>query len=222
MRPPPNSGSYYFNYKHTFSIVLLAIVDADDKFILIDVGCNGRISDGGVYQNSDISTAFEENRLNIPGPKPLPGSTKSIPYMLVADDAFPLKDYIQKPYSQIGLTKEKRIFNYRLSRARRIVENAFGILANQFGVFMTPIGLGPEKVENIVMACCSALCIIICEVDLKPALCTLHLVVLIVKTPKLINLYLENGDKKCHKDFNLWSNKEAINILILLKTYIAI
>lgn len=75
--------------------------------------------------------------------------------MIVADDAFPLKEYIQKPYSQIGLTKEKRIFNYRLSRARRIVENAFGILANHFQVFMTPMRLSPEKAEIVVLACCS-------------------------------------------------------------------
>ena len=59
-----------------------------------------------------------------------------MPFVIVADDAFPLKQYIQKPYSQVGLTRQKRIYNYRLSRARRIVENAFGILANRFWVFM--------------------------------------------------------------------------------------
>ena len=55
-----------------------------------------------------------------------------------------------KPYSQNGLTPEKRIFNYCLSRARRVVENAFGILANRFRVFLTPINLAPEKVEIII------------------------------------------------------------------------
>ena len=108
-RPSPHSGSYFFNYKHTFSIVLLAIVDSDYKFTLVDIGCNGRVSDGGVYRYSEISTAFEENHLNIPGPKPLPESDVSIPYTLVADDAFPLKPYIQKPYTQIGMTKETNL-----------------------------------------------------------------------------------------------------------------
>ena len=109
IRPPPNSGSYYFNYKHSFSIVLLALVDADYKFIYIDVGCNGRISDGGVFKNSTLSTALEQNSLHIPQATPLPGKTHPIPFMIVADDAFPLKQYILKPYSQVGLTRQKRI-----------------------------------------------------------------------------------------------------------------
>ena len=77
-----------------------------------------------------------------------------MPFVIVADDAFPLKQYIRKPYSQVGLTRQKRIYNYRLSRARRIVENAFGILANRFWVFMQPISTAPEKLETLVMACC--------------------------------------------------------------------
>ena len=75
--------------------------------------------------------------------------------MIVADDAFPLRTDVMKPYSQVGLTTERRIFKYRLIRARRIVENAFGILSNRFRIFMTPIALSPKEVEIIVMACCS-------------------------------------------------------------------
>ena len=116
IKPPPNSGSYYFNYKQTFSIVLLAIVDANYKFIYVDIGCNGRVSDGGVFRNCSLHQALEENRLNIPQATILLGTQCYSPYMLVADDAFPLKEYILKPYSQVGLTTEKRIFTYRLSR----------------------------------------------------------------------------------------------------------
>ena len=59
-----------------------------------------------------------------------------------------------KPYGQRGLDMNKRIFNYRLSRARRVVENAFGILANRFRVYESAFPLDPEKVEKIVLATC--------------------------------------------------------------------
>lgn len=60
-----------------------------------------------------------------------------------------------KPYSRRHMSYDERIFNYRLSRARRIVENAFGILANRFRIFMKPIALSPENVELTVLAACS-------------------------------------------------------------------
>lgn len=135
--------------------MLLALVDANYKFIYVDIGCNGRISDGGVFRNCNLYQYLDEDRLHIPKPSTLPGTETEFPYVIVADDAFPLKEYILKPYSQVGLTQEKRIFNYRLSHARRVVENAFGILANCFRVFMTPIGLTPAKVEFITMSCCA-------------------------------------------------------------------
>lgn len=131
-------------------------MDANYRFIYVDVGCNGRISDGGVFKNSTLFTAMENNTLNVPPPECLQNESFPLPYAIVSDDAFPLKTYIQKPFNQAGLTnKERRVFNYRLSCARRVVENSFGILTNRFRVFMAPISLNPEKIETIVMACCS-------------------------------------------------------------------
>ena len=79
----------------------------------IDVGCQGRISDGGVYNNSSLSNAIENNLLDLPPPRPLPFSednewihdheTECFPFIIVADDAFPLKPQIMKPYSHRNL-----------------------------------------------------------------------------------------------------------------------
>ena len=74
-------------------------------------------------------------------------------FVFVADDAFALTENIWKPFSRKDLTQEKQIFNYTLSRARRCVENAFGVLAARFRIFHTTIHMQPSKVGDIVMAC---------------------------------------------------------------------
>ena len=130
LKCPVNSGSYYFNYKSSFSIVLLALYEADYKYLYVDVGCNGRISDGEVLGISSLSNALSLKTLNI-----RLSDSESLPHVVVANDAFPLKTYMMKPYAFKNLCTEKRVFNYRLSRARRVVENAFGILANRLSIF---------------------------------------------------------------------------------------
>lgn len=69
------------------------------------------------------------------------------------DDAFALRSYMMKPYGARRLTDEERIYNYRISRARRVVENAFGILANRFQVLMSTMQHQPSTIRLIVMTC---------------------------------------------------------------------
>lgn len=92
--------------------------------------------------------ALEEKRLHIPEETMLPGKL-IFPFVIIADDGFPLKWYVMKSYGQTGLTHERQIFNYHSSCALRVVENCFGILANRFRVFMTPVHVTPEKFEII-------------------------------------------------------------------------
>ena len=61
---------------------------------------------------------------------------------------------MQKPFSFRGMNKKQRIFNYRLSRARRVLENAFGILANRFRCLLTTICLKKKNVESVVLTAC--------------------------------------------------------------------
>jgi len=52
------------------------------------------------------------------------------------------------------LTNERRIYNYRLSRARRIVECAFGIMVKRFNLLKNKMLVGPEKATKITRAIC--------------------------------------------------------------------
>ena len=64
----------------TNTFLVLSVVDANYKFLYVDIGCNGRISDGGVFRNS---SSLESNSLNIPASKSLPGEVFSLPYIIV-------------------------------------------------------------------------------------------------------------------------------------------
>lgn len=57
---PKHSGTTCFNYKGFFSIVLLAIVNTNKEFIMVDVGINGRISDGGVLFILNLENFFNK------------------------------------------------------------------------------------------------------------------------------------------------------------------
>ncbi|XP_015377875.1 PREDICTED: uncharacterized protein LOC107172114 [Diuraphis noxia] len=155
IQKPENTISEFHNYKGTNSIVLLGIADANYRFLYVNVGCQGRISDGGVFKNTSFYKKLEKNELNLPENEPLPGRTLSLPYVLVADDAFPLTEHIMKPYNtDLNKGSPKRVYNYRLSRARRIIENTFGLLSSVFRVFRKPIEIKVEDtIINIVLAC---------------------------------------------------------------------
>jgi hypothetical protein len=125
IQAPPNSGSQFFNYKKFFSVVLLAMFDANYNFIAVDLGAYGRNSDGGIWTHSNIGKAFESCNLSVPGPSSLPGTNTELPHVIVGDEAFPLKTYIMRPYPSQELDDSKRLFNYHLSHARRVSENGF-------------------------------------------------------------------------------------------------
>lgn len=135
-------------------MVLMAVVNANYEFIVSEFGVNGRISDGGVIEHTVFYNKLKTNSLCIPGPDQLSNSEKILNYVFIGDEAFTLTPHFLKPFSQRELTNERRIFNYRLSRARRIVENAFGILGTRFRIFQTAINLKLENIDIIVMTCC--------------------------------------------------------------------
>ncbi|CAN8017166.1 unnamed protein product [Ixodes persulcatus] len=154
MQAPVRSGSLYFNYKKTHSIVLMASADAHYCFTIVDVGAYGRNSDGGVLKNSNFGIAMEKGLLKVPGLKLLPASDVVAPHVFIGDEAFQLRDDFMRPYPGQNLENAKDNFNRRLSRARRCVENAFGILSSRWRIFRRPLAESPKNAELLVLAAC--------------------------------------------------------------------
>lgn len=152
---PFGGGSNFFNYKKFFSIVLMAVADANLSFVAIDVGALGKDGDSNVFKASSFGKKFYSNKLDFPPPCVLPGKNSNPqPFVLVGDEAFKLSTNLLCPYPARQLTPQKRVYNYRHSRCRRSVECAFGVLSNKWRVFHTPILVEPEFIDDIVKACC--------------------------------------------------------------------
>ena len=99
-----------------------------------------------MFFNTAVAEGLREKSLSLPESPPLPGREKPVPYVILADDAFPLQENILKLHLFRNDDVFSRIFDYRLSRARRMVESSFGILATRFRILLKPIYLNPEKI----------------------------------------------------------------------------
>lgn len=152
---PKTSGSLYYNYKHFFSLVLMALCDANYCFIWVDIGAYGKCSDSGIFKESTLYIKLTENTLNIPDPKPITVNNEiKMPYVIVADEAFGMLENLMRPFGGNSLSYEKKIYNYRHTLARRYIECTFGIMSNKWRILHRPLDTNIEFAEYIVKAIC--------------------------------------------------------------------
>lgn len=132
----------------------MAVADAENRFLFVDVGAYGSEGDASVFFKSDFGQSISQNTIDLPENASI--GLENLPFVFVGDDAFPLSDRIMKPYAPKGglLEDSQKIFNYRLSRARRCVENAFGILTSKFVCLSRTLFCSPTRAQKIVSACC--------------------------------------------------------------------
>ena len=127
-------------------------MDAKYNFILFDIGEYGSNSDCGVLSKSAMRKLLESKCLNIPEPASLEGCEYDpLPYFLLADEAFPLKEYMMRPFPG-QLHKDEQVLNYRQSTGRRVIENTFMILRACWRILGRPIKATVENVERYLLA----------------------------------------------------------------------
>jgi len=110
---PTGSGYLFYNYKHFFSILVLALVDANYCFIAVGVGAFGKSSDSNVFKKSKVGRKLQSNQLGIPGSRPLPNEEngKGMPFVVVGDEPFALSEHVLRPYPNRNLSVQQRLYN---------------------------------------------------------------------------------------------------------------
>ncbi|KAK3929684.1 hypothetical protein KUF71_019515 [Frankliniella fusca] len=108
-------------------------------------------SDSGIWSKCSLKPYLEQ--LNIP-PTALPGTNDLFPYVVVGDEGFPLSQQVLIPFPKdlVRNRMDRRIFNYRLSRARRCSENSFGLLVARFQIFRSAMRYDPGVAKNVILA----------------------------------------------------------------------
>ena len=141
----------YYNFKNFYSIILMGMVDAHYRFIWASCGYPG---------NSHDSTVFKSTKLweDLTGGNIIPNIGKdvggvTVPPLILGDSAFPSQPWLMKPFTNAVLTPVQSNFNYRLSRARMVVECAYGQLKGRWRVLMRKSESSPMEVRSACLAC---------------------------------------------------------------------
>ena len=151
---PELNHTDYYNRKGWFSIVVQAIVDHNYIFRDICVGWPGSVHDARIFANSLIYEKITNDRmLEREGYRMIEG--KRIPLCLIGDSAYPILLWLMKPFcANPTLTAEQKRFNYRLSRARVVVEIAFGRLKARWRRLMKRNDMHTDHIPIVITACC--------------------------------------------------------------------
>ena len=151
--PPSNCRTDYFNRKGSYSIILQGLVDFKYLFTDINVGWPGKVHDARVFRNSNIYTKGCQGTLCPPRPRNINGT--DVPLVILGDPAYPLLPWLMKPFPDNGrLNDGQKTFNYRQSRARMVVENAFGRLKGRWRVLLKRMEVSIDVAPIITSACC--------------------------------------------------------------------
>ena len=150
---PAMNRTDYYNRKGWYSIILQGVVDHSYRFIDINVGWPGSVHDARVFAQSSIVKRITDGTL-LPD-SPISVNGVQIPLYLIGDSAYPMKTWLMKPFTHgTVLTSQQKTFNYRLCRARIVVENAYGQLKARWRRLMKRNDMNISNIPEVVTATC--------------------------------------------------------------------
>ena len=143
----------YFNRKGFHSIIMQGMVDNLGRFTDVCIGWPGRVHDACVFVNSSLYHRGQQGTLFPDWKQTICG--QDIPLLVLGDPAYPLLSWLLKAYIDNGsLTAQQKLFNYRLSKARVVVEHAYGRLKGRWQCLLKRNDVMIRYYPSLVAACC--------------------------------------------------------------------
>jgi len=136
----------YYNRKGYYSVILQGMVDYRHCFTDIYIGWPGSVHDTRVFSNSPIYKKGNDGTLFPKSVLPING--RDVPIVVLGDSAYPLLNWLMKPFPHGTTDSHQHNFNYSLSRARMTVENPFGRLKNQMEMWVKEIRCSHKEHTN--------------------------------------------------------------------------
>ena len=150
---PVECPADYYNCKGWHSIIMQGMVNHVGLFTEIYVGWPGRVHDARVFVNSTLYKRGQDGTLFPNWKKTIHG--KEIPLLVLGDPAYPLLSWLMKAFPDNGsLSREQRTFNYQLSKARVVVEHAYGRLKGRWRCLLKRNNVLISDLPELVAACC--------------------------------------------------------------------
>ena len=149
---PEECANAYYNRKGYHSIIIQAVADHYYCFTDIYIGWPGSVHDAQVFKNSELYMKGQNGTR-------LPNTHRTIygievPIVILGDPAYPLLPCLMKPFADNGgLTPDARTFNYRLSRARIVIDYALGRLKGRWCCLLKRTDIDLKNVPNVIATC---------------------------------------------------------------------
>ncbi|XP_037939972.1 protein ALP1-like [Teleopsis dalmanni] len=149
---PAESENVNLKYSKAVSHILLAACDHNYAFTFVDIERYGNKQDDGIFTRNGFGSEIFNETFQIPDNSNLPYTDVPFPYFFAANNTFPLRKHIMRPFPGNNLSEDRSNFNKKLSAATERIENAFGILVHRWRILEKPIQCLPKNIDKIVLA----------------------------------------------------------------------
>jgi hypothetical protein len=144
-RPPADQVdgdvASFFTRKGYYAYGMQAFVDAHCRFVSISMKLCASAHDSTAYIVSGIAEAIRDGKL--------PNWAH-----IVLDEAYVCRQQELSPYRSRQLNKWQDSFNFHLSKCRQVVERAFGLLIQRWGVFWRPLRVSVARIPLLIRVAC--------------------------------------------------------------------